>query len=148
QGSRYNVVRVFLNDSKIGGNLSSPGLDPAYMGNVTDFIKRASNFGLRVILTGGSIPNGYFPYRIVAPTLKGVDGVNLVILDPVYIEANRRYWIDIVNFIRAKDLQLLTAVFSYDVINEPVFLTDSAPFSLTSGTVTLPGVGKFDLSDP
>jgi hypothetical protein len=38
----YNVVRVFFSNG-IAAGVSGPGLDPAYMANVADFLRRALN---------------------------------------------------------------------------------------------------------
>ncbi len=64
QTNGYNIVRVFLNGCCTGtiGNPNGTGLSSAYIANVVDFLSRAANHAIYVILTWEWLPaqGGYW----------------------------------------------------------------------------------------
>lgn len=144
QSDRYNVVRVFLDYIRIQGNLTQPGLDPAYMSKVFDFMTRARNHGIRVILTGSSVPSNYASIINAKAAPANVQAENLVYMHPGYIDAYKRFLTDLAKAVKSHGHQ--STLFSYDLWNEPFFATDRMPFSLGSGKVSPASGGTYDLS--
>lgn len=144
QSDRYNVVRVFLDHLRIGGSLTAPGLDAAYLANVRDFIVRARGRGLRTILTPTALPPNYSSIVNAIPLPANIGSTNTMFLHRGYIAAYASFVADLARQVRL--WQLESAVFSYDVWNEPHYFTNAPPFSLRSGTVQPASGGSYDLS--
>ncbi|NIO22884.1 MAG: cellulase family glycosylhydrolase [Candidatus Aenigmarchaeota archaeon] len=142
----YNAVRVWLSYKKIGGFLTEPGLDPDYMDSVIDFLKRARNHGIYVILVNQGIPQNYDDDPWSLPP--DMNYFNSYFLWQEQINRCKAELVDVVNFIKSDDPKLLSTVFSYDLWNEPRFFYGYLPFSLTTGFVTPAEGGTYDMSDP
>jgi Cellulase (glycosyl hydrolase family 5) len=144
----YNVVRVFLNQNKIGGQLATPGLDPAYMNNVLTLLRLAKAYDSRVVIALAWLPANYSSLVGQIPASVGIDGVNAYFMYQPSIDAFKSYWSDIVRYLKRSDDALLATVLSFEIWNEPCFSATEKPFSLTSGFVTTAEGGTYDLSDP
>lgn len=145
----YNIIRVFLDYRKIGGTLISPGVDPAYMANLVDFLHRARTHNIYVIISTEWIPANY--YSIVhsyplTPNCEG-GGVNTIFMSRGHIEAYKVYLTDVVVAIKNADVSLLNTVFAYELWNEGRFEANVVPFSLTSGYVTPAEGGTYNMAD-
>ena len=155
RGSGYNYVRVFLADSNSinsGFGLSSPGISDAYLNNVADFIFRAANNGIRIMLTGGAVPSNYisivssYPSQTSFQFQDGEPVSNAFLMHPGWAHAHAQFLSDLLNGLKARNPVLLSAIFSIDIENEATFNTTTLPLSLHSGSVTINGV-SYDMSN-
>jgi hypothetical protein len=145
QSDGYNVVRVYLNNKAMSGQKGGPEIDPEYIKNVVDFLKRARSHGIYVILTAGSLGTNYL-YNVTSLPWE-FDHINSLYLWQERIDALKHEWKDIINEIRAQDATTLSTIFGYEVSNEATFLRGLKPFSLQSGLVTVAEGGTYDMAD-
>ena len=134
----FNVVRVFLNSyAHLPGSLASkgrPGLSESYIRNVADFLGRARQHGIGVMICTESFPRAA-PYSdALRPLQPTVSAANAEYLDARHVEAKARWLKALIAAIDAARPGCLDAVFSYDLQNELCF-HGSSPFTLESGTV-------------
>jgi hypothetical protein len=172
--SRYNTVRLYLNAATAPLDSVPPGerLSPGYMANAADFIARARQSALRVILVFGYLPRAYddiveAPCARIPPDpdyetmqidlggqtfdicgLKGVGGLNALYMHRGIIEATGRFIVDSLDAIAAIDPTLLDSILGVDVSNEPFVWPGEAPFSLSEGSIALDldGPKTYDLA--
>ncbi len=147
QNNGYNTVGVILSYAKIGGSLTKPGVDTAYMANVIDFLRRAKAHNLYVMLRAQWLPSNYNSISASMPTPANVDGTNLYFMKQGRIDAYKQFWTDVINSIKGTDSALLSTISFYDAFVEPHFSSDWKPFSLTSGFVTPAEGGTYDMSN-
>jgi hypothetical protein len=146
----YTVVRVFLSQICVDACAGDPrtgSLRTAYIANLVDFLRRAKNHGLFVLLTGDWLP----PNTTYISDLAGVrrdwfDDVNQLFLSPQGIVAQRHLWTDLVKALLRQDAPL-DAIFAYELWNEANVLSDKAPFSLTTGRVTAANGQTYDMAN-
>lgn len=147
QASGYNVVRVFLSPFCVPclGNSQGPGLNPAYIANLADFITRAKNHNVSVIIATDAPPDegGYTTNVWQNPTVFA--GENARYLTPEGVQSDQMFWHDFV-----KGLVNAGAptddIFSYELRNELFFQSNVPPLSLTSGVVTTANGTSYDMS--
>ncbi len=151
--SGYNYVRVFLEGDSLGKGfgLSKPGVSgstiaDSYFNNLADFIQRAGNLGLRVMLTGKSFPINYNSIVGSYTAPANVSGYNLLLMHPGYVKGYAQFYSDLLTALKTRDAALLSTVFAFDIRNEADFTTTDQPLSLHSGTVTVYGV-NYDMSN-
>ncbi len=92
----YNVVRVFISEicvDECAGDPRSGLLRTAYIANLVDFLRRAKDDGVFVLVTNDWLP----PNTTYGNDLDGVrqewfDDVNLLFLSPQGIVAQRHLW--------------------------------------------------------
>ncbi len=140
----YNVVRFFLSDVVAGLSGNKSGINPAYAANLVDFLDRAQAHGIRIIVTGGQLPPNYASLASSLAASANVSGENAKYMNAGSVLAYGTYLADIATTI--KNAGLIGTVFSFDLRNEPFFVSNEKPFSLTSGTVTPASGGTYDLS--
>ena len=145
----YNAVRVFLSEVCIDacvGDPSTASLRAAYIANLVDFLRRAKSHGVFVLLTNEWIP----PYTTYANDLATArrdwfDDVNLLMLSPQGIAAQRHLWMDLVRALIRQDAPM-DAILAYELWNEAVVVSDKPPFSLTTGRVTAANGQAYDMA--
>ncbi|MFB6202529.1 MAG: cellulase family glycosylhydrolase [Halorhabdus sp.] len=145
----FNLVRVFVD------HIAGPGVIPEngatnfsepYMANVFDFLERARNHGVAVILTFPWLPRRQSYNELTANPLSDVAEANRLYLDGGHIDAKAQYVADFASAIESYDAGLLPAVFGYHLANEAAVVVDQPPFSLAEGTLT-PATGEtYDLA--
>jgi hypothetical protein len=144
----YNVVRVFVHGQCVDVCVvdSSGEISRAYVANVVDFLRRAQQHGIYVVLTQDFLPDvGSYASEINAEPRDLVDNVNLNYLTERGLAANARFWSDLVREFRRQRAPF-DAIFSFLVRSEANLLADARPFTLTAGSITLPGGRAYDLS--
>lgn len=138
----FNIVRVFVDQSAGAGTVESRDsteLSDRYMANVRDFLRGAALHRIYVIFAMCYIPDSA-PYRALqASGNPDVAGENRFFLDEGCIAAKARYMADFAAAIARADRGLLPTVFSYELDNEPFFITNAAPFSKHAGTFAFQG---------
>jgi len=159
-----SVVRVIIRYDQITGSCSgtdcyvgigssSDRLNWTYMNNFTDFLTRAGNHFIRVVVSYDWLPNTYKP---VIQQMSGGDpqgptqpeGVNSLYMTPSLLIAQQQYLVDFIREIKNRDASLLSNIFSFDLQNEPHMRIDLLPFRVTDGTTTTADGVTYDMSDP
>ncbi|CAF1446675.1 unnamed protein product, partial [Rotaria sordida] len=134
----YNYVRVFLDCPTLynGFGLSSPGIPLSYTKNVIDFLVRASNHQLSVMLTASWNPANYQPIIDSYPMPSIVSGINTIIFHAGQAAAKAQFFQDLLYEIKAINSTAFQTIFAIDVFNEIGVSVQEEPFSLTSGLVS------------
>jgi hypothetical protein len=144
----YNVVRVFVHGQCVDVCVvdSSGRISRAYVANVVDFLRRAQQHGIYVVLTSDFLPDvGSYASEINAEPRDLVDNINLNYLTERGLATNGRFWSDLVSELRRQRAPL-DAIFSFLVRSEANLVADARPFTLAAGSITLPGGRAYDLS--
>ena len=145
----FNTVRVFLDPVSTIGSLfecrEATRLSSGYMNNVYDFLQRAGNHRIYVILSFSMWgPNSTWLHRGPA-TVPMVTGPNNLYFCPGAAETRAALLAEVVKAIKAYDPKLLPVVLAYEPQNELCYFTDAEPLSLQEGQ--FPYNGKtYDLS--
>jgi len=142
--SHYNIVRVFVDATKAGAPNNAKAIDQAYAANFANFIRLAYRYGLRVIIGFDYwLPPGY---QLTVPLVPNVENLNNMLLNRAWIAARNRYAADVLAAIKQTAYPaLLDNIFSVDW-NEPVLYSCYAPFTQTSGTMTMEDGVAVDMS--
>lgn len=140
----FNVVRVFAGAGFLDAG-DANGVTPQFFENALDFLRRARRHNVRVIFTLDWIPPGKRYSDISKPEPDDLKYVSLLYLNPPHIKAKARFFRDFISFIKARDANLLSSVFSWELENEAFLDVNAPPFSRTSGSWTYAGK-TYDLS--
>jgi hypothetical protein len=125
---------------------NSGQISRAYIANVADFLHRAQQHAIYVVFTSDYAPDtGTYASEINAEPRDLVDDINLNYLTERGLNANARFWSDFVAELRRQNAPM-EAIFSFLVRNEAHLLADRRPFTLSAGSITLPGGRAYDLS--
>ena len=148
QTSGYNFVRVFLNGCCHDNTIGDPagGLSVAYLANVADFLQRAKQHKIWVIITADWPPQfgGYTSYYATSCAQFG--GLNNINLCAGGIKAVTLYFHDIVQGLINLNAPL-DAIFAYELRNEYFYESQYLPFTLTSAMVTTADGQTYDMSN-
>lgn len=146
----YNVVRVFLSEICVDACVGDPrtgSLRAAYISNLVDFLRRAKKHGVFVLLTNEWLPpNTTYDTYLASVRREWFDDINLLMLSPEGIVAQRRLWTDLVKALRGRNAPM-DAILAYELWNEATVLADRAPFSLRVGRVTAANGQTYDMGD-
>jgi hypothetical protein len=148
----YNTVRVFLDQCNQGpgciANTDKPGLNPAYLDNISDMMLAAREAGIYILFTSNDLPDDG-GYSNEANRNAGGDFAgyrNSYYLQPHAITATRRYWSDLLTGLRERNAAF-DAVLGWQLLNEQWMFRDQPPLSLTEGSVETT-TGTYDMGDP
>jgi hypothetical protein len=157
QTSGYNIVRVFLNGCCTGtiGNPNGRGLSSAYIANVVDFLSRAANHGIYVIVTWEWLPaqGGYWSSPLPScpdfldPNNPTSPSVNMIDLCSGGVATTAQFFHDLAQALVSQGAHL-DAIFSYELRNEFYFDSSLPPLNWTSGMVTAADGQTYDMSSP
>jgi hypothetical protein len=148
----YNVVRVFLDLNCFRGCLgdpSTPGdhLSVAYVTNVVDFLWRAKNNGLRVLLIADETPNTT-PYRAaVDHEAASFRDQNAWVLPDGAVRGFGGFWQALITMLVRQGAPL-DSIWAYSLSSETFFASNSLPLSQTSGVVTTANGHVYDMAVP
>ena len=133
----YNYVRVFLECPSLihGFGMSSPGIPMNYTKNVIDFLIRASNYNLSVMLTSSWNPANYQSIIDSYPKPANVSGTNAIIFHAGQAAAKAQFFKDLLHEIKNTSSIAFQNIFAIDIFNEISVSVHEKPFSLTSGIV-------------
>lgn len=138
----YNSVRVFLGTA--GGGLPGPGrsLNPAFLDNAVDLLRRADAHGMFVIYTLDWLPEspGW-----AFDTDPGIENVNSLYLSTGGLEACARFFRELAQGFVDRGAPL-DALLAYELRNELYFTELAPPFSLASGDVRTANGKTYDMS--
>lgn len=143
----YNVVRVWVNGC-CEGSIGNPagGLNAAYAANLKDFLFRAKNNSVFVIITTDWPPDagGYLDqYATCDSRLSGYNRVNLCAAG---VASNVAFFRDLVTELVNQGAPL-GAIFAYEIRNEYYYDGDQYPLNETAGSFTAANGQTYDLSD-
>lgn len=163
----YNYVRVFLNSEYVNNGFSftaGSGLAQAdtipelWLSNLADFLQRAKNNGLRVILAGEYAPANFTyaglacsdPSRLV-PVAPCSTGENDIVFNPNYAAALARFYCALIRNLNSAPFLgtwpgAAAAIMAVDVKNEIKVRSDFMPLSDHSLTRLSIDNGVYDLS--
>jgi len=150
----YNLVRVFVKPGERGSEtsnvrgLSGPadtkGLSEVYMDNYIDFLTRAQKYGIYVMpcFTENEMPdNDYFKALSNGATKQGI------LFSEDGIKAKQHYLELFLQYIKAKDPELINTLLALSMQNEFAFHSYEAPFNQLSGTYTFMDGSTYDMTD-
>ncbi len=150
----YTVVRVWIDCTSRASNYSIAGpsgrnqieLYPAYMANLFDFLRRATNHHIYVMISSIFFPiNTYYVSIAQKGQLPDVTGWNSYFYSPGTRQAVATYWGQFAQEIASADSgELTNTVLSFEIWNEICSMTDAKPFSLSSGIIQTAD-GAFDM---
>jgi hypothetical protein len=147
QTSGYNIVRVFLNGCCHDNTIGDPagGLSSAYLANLADFLKRAKQHGIWVIVEADWVPafGGYTANYAGCTNFSNFNTLNLCAGG---VQAVTIFFHDIVQGLINASAPL-DAIFAYELRNEYYYDSNSPPLSWTSGTVTTADGQTYDMSN-
>src|ERR1700737_2878502 len=147
QTNGYNTVRIFLNgwcpENTLGN--AAGGLSSAYLANVVDFLGRAKNHGIFVIIAIGWLPlvGGYAEQYSSCTDFNDFNTLNLC---PGGGQASTSFFHDLVQGLIAQKSPL-DAIFAYEIRNEYYYNSDLPPLSRTSGMITTADGQTYDMSN-
>jgi hypothetical protein len=148
-GEGYNTVRAFVDCCRSGNNIGDPGggISSEYLDNVVDFLERAADHDIFVLLELGLTPADGGYDELWRSCCAQFDGENLRYMTPGGHAAKRRSMQDLLGALIDRGARL-DAIFGFDITNEVHFSADAPPLSRTSGSVRTANGETYDLSSP
>ena len=145
----YNVVRIFIDCCREGNNAGDPkgGLSQPYLDNVIDFLHKAEDAGVFVLMVMDLSPaqGGYDD--MWAHCCSMFDGENLRYLTSGGNSAERRFNFAFIKALYARDAPI-DMIFGYDLNNEVHISMDKPPLSLKAGKVATANGESYDMGLP
>jgi hypothetical protein len=145
----FDVVRVFLSAICVDACMGDPAtgsLRVAYIANVADFLRRAKNHGIFVLLTSEWLPpNTRYSADLASVRSDWFDNINVVMLSPEGTAAEKHLWTDVVLELQRQHAPI-DAVFAFELWNEACLVADEPPFSLSAGHVTTANGSTYDMA--
>lgn len=145
QQEGYNIVRVFINDYRVGKQNGGTGLDTNYLANVADYISLADSYGVYVMLTFPFIPKtGQYYSPVVIPN---IEDINNLYMNQGFINAKEQYLRDFIVALQTLGTPM-NAIFSYNIENEMYYIKTAKPVSMTNGLVTTADGVTYNMAAP
>jgi hypothetical protein len=141
----YNVVRVFLLDSTTGIVGAGPGLNPAYVDNLADFLRQAAAHEVFVWFTSDWLPGGRYGEMSNRECCDTFASTNLQILSAGGVQAIAELYVDLHAALLARGAPV-DHVFDWQLRNEVYLDSTAAPLSWTEGTVTAANGVSYDMA--
>ncbi len=162
--SGYNYIRVFLSSNYAnqgftydfaGANVAPTNTIPQeYWYNIADFLQRAANNGMRVILTGEYVPAN-FTYDHLTCRNSGIlinpcaTGENEVLFNPNWAAAYATFFATLLSRLQTQTIwpQAFSAIMAIDVKQELSVRSNEMPLSNTSLTNLSIDNGIYNMAD-
>lgn len=151
-----NTIRVWAwgtqDASGFTGAADNEGLNPAYMENFVDFLRRSGRAGLYVVPILDETPHNA-TYNAVAAGAEQlsddgpIQGYNRNYLSPGALPAKAAAAADFVRYIRDADPALLNTVLGWSFANEAFVNNTQGPFDLSAGTVVTVSGRAYDMAE-
>lgn len=141
----YNIVRVFLLDSTTGIVGYGPGLNPAYVDNLADFLRQAAAREIFVWFTSDWLPGGRYGEMSNRECCETFASTNLQILSAGGVEAIGELYADLHAALLARGAPV-EYVFDWQLRNEVYFDAHAAPLSWRQGTVRAANGEIYDMA--
>ena len=129
----FNVVRIFVGGLEL---IDQGRLNPRFLDNVCDFLRRATAHHIYVLIVPDWVPGADAYTKLRQPGSAEIQATGQAWLDAAWLEAKAAYLRDFVGAIKSRDASLLSTVFAYEFENEACIFLDQPPFK---------GRGKFAL---
>lgn len=151
-----NTVRVWIwghqDEHGYTGAETSLGLNPEYMENVMDFLRRAAAHDIYVIAVMDETPHNAKYTPIVAQgdaalPLPAVTGYNRQYMTPGLIAAKCAAVQDFIRYIQKRDPNLLSTVIAWSMANEVFVNATDGPFAKTEGQAEGMSGKAYDMAD-
>jgi hypothetical protein len=146
----YNTVRISVDGCTSGegciGLQGGQGLNPAYLDNLTDLLKLASDNQLFVLLASNGLPElgGYAALANQGSGASFAPGRNSLLLTQAGIQASQQYWADLIVGLAEREAPF-EIILGWELLSEGYYEYDQPPFSLRSGTVTAANGKTYDM---
>jgi hypothetical protein len=146
--SGFTYVRLWLkgvNTAQGFSSTSDGGFDPkvwdAYVSKIVATVQSAKKNGLYVVLTGSSMGSGntiFVPPNFVrsnsSQTKSPAKGINSLLLSPDMIEGLGNFYKELLRTMLAKDPDIASSIFYFDMFNEVHYDLGLPPLSQSAGT--------------
>ena len=147
----FNVVRIMLETCGVyidGCVTNASGrLNPAYFANLADFLERAKQHGLYVMIASNTLPDdGYWINATASLQSAQFESANNEFLNPLAVPIYVEYWESLVRAIIGSGAPL-DAIWGYELRQEHHFHLDYAPLNLNTGLVTTANGSTYDMAD-
>jgi hypothetical protein len=146
QNAGYTYIRVWLNGCCHDNTLGNPagGFSSAYIANVIDFLHRAKNHNILVVIVNDWLPafGGYTNYG----NCTNFSDFNLLNLCAGGVKATETFFHDLVQALINGNAPL-DAIFAYQIRSEYFYWSNLPPMSWTSGLVTTADGQPYDMSN-
>ncbi len=129
----FNVVRIFVGGLEL---VDAGRLNPRFMDNVCDFLRRATAHRIYVLIVPDWVPGADEYTELRRPGSAEIQATGHAWLDAAWLAAKSAYLRDFIGAIKSRDASLLSTVFAYEFENEACIFLDQPPFK---------GRGKFEL---
>ncbi|NOY57224.1 MAG: hypothetical protein GXP34_14755 [Actinobacteria bacterium] len=146
----FNVVRVMLETCGVHINGCITGADgrlnPAYMDNVVDFLRRVKAHDMFVMVSSNTLPDdGYWINATARLANETFASANNEFLNPKAVPIYVDYWRSVVQALvdRAAPLDV---IWGYELRQEHYFHLDYAPLSLDEGLITTANGETYDMA--
>ncbi len=147
----YNTVQVEVHgcDDRCVADPVTGGLNDRYLDNVVDFLKKAGQNNLFVMLRTDDLPHGstYANDLFIKHFRSDVQGVNAQFLTLEGIQANQHYYHDLITALLNKGAPL-EIIIGYAIRGEAFMDGTTPPLNFTSGKFTGSNGQTYDLSLP
>lgn len=145
-GWGFNTVRIFM-DMCRGCVADGVGVKAQFIDNLADFITRAAERDLVLLITSNDLPDSP-TFNDGLPCCEPFGGYrNSLYLTTEGVETAQRYFGEIVGGLVERGAPL-EAVLGWQLANEQFYLTDVAPFTMSSGEVTPANGRTYRMGDP
>jgi hypothetical protein len=137
----YNTVRIFLNPASI--SFQKGVLDQSYIANISDFIKKADEHNLSVIITTDLIPLSYYEKELATEEDLTWLSTQYILQEDINLEMD--FWKTLIDEFQNNAVPL-KAILSYQLRNEFFFHPERTPFAENTGIVAHPNGKSYDMS--
>jgi hypothetical protein len=147
----FNVVRIMLETCgvHIDGCVTdaSGRLDPAYFANLADFLERAKQHGLYVMVASNTLPDdGYWINATASLQNEQFESANNEFLNPKAVPIYVDYWESLIRAIINSGAPL-DAIWGYELRQEHHFHWNYAPLNLDTGLITTANSSTYDMAN-
>lgn len=141
QEAGYNTIRVFLNPLLL--STKKDELNQNYFQNIVDFITKADQHEIAVIITTDMIPIAYYNTKIASE--KDIWWWNTQFIHKEEIDLEINFWQTFIDELKNNAVPL-ESILAYEIRNEFFFHPDYPPFNKNSGIVEHPNGISYDMS--
>ncbi|WP_075590852.1 cellulase family glycosylhydrolase [Labilibacter marinus] len=141
QEAGYNTIRIFLNPLLLATNKTE--LNQDYFQNIVDFITKADQHEISVIITTDMIPIAYYNTEIKSE--KDIWWWNTQFIYKAEIDLEINFWQTFIDELKNNTVPL-EAILAYEIRNEFFFHPDYPPFNQDSGIVEHPNGISYNMS--
>jgi hypothetical protein len=149
----FNTLRVMIEtcdpgDGCIARGPASAELNLDYIDNVVDFLRRARDHGLVVMIASNTLPDdSFWLHQTAALQDDRFQSANNEFLNPRAVPLYVDYWTKVVRALVERGAPT-EVIWAYQLRQEHHFQAAFPPFTLTSGTVSTANGQTYDMASP